>query len=133
MISGRINDCHMHHFTQIKNLGLGPLTFCYCCLQGVVNSVSTLGRCDRGDVIGGTLWTLEGALGKGRGSWATSSNPFSAGLLHLVQCTCPVGFMGYCACCLRSVCVRLAGTYCRCDAAVVLFGELMGDEDTFPE
>jgi hypothetical protein len=58
MISGRINDCHIHYLTDQKVipqfcLGLGSLTLGCCCLQ--VHEV-------------------------------TSSTPFSASFLHLVQC-----------------------------------------------
>jgi len=86
-----------------------------------------------GDVIGATLGTLEGALGRGRGSSVTSSNPISAGFLHHVRCGCPVWAIRI----LRKLSqVSFASPLLALVMRVMLlcvFVELMGDEDTFPE
>ena len=90
-----------------------------------------------GDVIGVTLGTLEGALGRGRGSSVTSSNPISAGVLHLhlVDYGCRVWVIGILRMLSKvSFASPLLAHFIRVMLRCVLFGgELMGDEDTFPE
>ncbi len=75
-----------------------------------------------------------GALGRGTGSSVTSINPFSAGFLHHAQCGSPVGATGI-LCMLSQVSFAspLLALVIRVRLRCVLFGELMGDEDTFPE
>ncbi len=64
----------------------------------------------------------------------TSINPFSAGFLHHAQCGSPVGATGI-LCMLSQVSFAspLLALVIRVRLRCVLFGELMGDEDTFPE